>query len=79
MQTVSHVSRSAQVAPKTGGWVTVAPDGPVYRWRRNDGRTTRTSSEAFLTPAAAIEAGQSIARCYGVRFVAVSWNAGGAN
>ena len=65
------------LAPRAGGWVAVAQDGSVYRWRRNDGRQTRTSTEAFLTPTEATEAAVAIADCYSVRFV--SWNAKGAN
>lgn len=60
-------------APRHGGWVAVAQDGALYRWRRNDGRQTRTSTTAFLTEAEAIEAAAAIADCYSVRFV--SWNA----
>lgn len=65
------------LAPRNGGWVAVTTDGSVYRWRRNDGRQTRTSTTAFLTPAEAEQAAASVASCYGVRFV--SWNAKGAN
>ena len=72
MQTVSHVLTPVKAAPKNGGWdgafVTIRPDGPVYRWYRHTGRQGYTSSEAFLTPAAATQAAQSIARCYGVQF-----------
>lgn len=58
-------------APRTG-WVALYQDGSVFRWRRNDGRQTRTSTTAFLTEAEAIEAAATIAACHGVRFV--SWN-----
>ena len=47
-------------------FVTVVPDGRVFRWRRSDGRVLRTSSEAFTTLADAIQTAIVIARCYGV-------------
>lgn len=47
-------------------FVTVVPDGQVYRWQRSDGRTLRTSSEAFTTLATAIQTAIVIAQCYGV-------------
>lgn len=64
-------------APRTGGWVALYQDGSVFRWRRNDGRQTRTSTTAFLTEAEATAAAATIAACHGVRFV--SWNSQGAN
>lgn len=46
--------------------VTVIPDGQVYRWLRFDGRTRRTSSEAFTALTEAIQAAIVVAQCYGV-------------
>lgn len=73
---VSQPVLSAQMAPKAGWgpYVTVRPDGPLYRWYRHTGHQGYTSQDAFLTSAAATEAAQSIARCYGVQF-----RQGGAN
>lgn len=47
-------------------FVTVVPDGQVFRWLRFDGRTRRTSSEAFTAIADAIQAAIVVAQCYGV-------------
>lgn len=47
-------------------FVTVVPDGPVYRWQRFDGRVLRTSSEAFTALADAIQTAISVAQCYDV-------------
>lgn len=48
-------------------FVTVVPDGQVYRWQRKAGPgTTFVSREAFTTLAAAISAAVSVAQCYGV-------------
>lgn len=47
-------------------FVTVVPDGQVYRWLRSDGHNRRTSSEAFTTLADAIQTALVIAQCYGV-------------
>lgn len=47
-------------------FVTVVPDGSVYRWLRFDGRTRRTSSEAFTAISDAIQAAIVVAQCYGV-------------
>lgn len=46
--------------------VTVIPDGQVYRWQRFDGRVRRSSSEAFVAIADAIQAAIVVAQCYGV-------------
>ncbi len=47
-------------------FVTVIPDGPVFRWQRFDGRVRRSSSEAFTAIADAIQAAVVVAQCYGV-------------
>ena len=47
-------------------FVTVVTEGNLYRWLRFDGRTRRTSSEAFTSLAAAIETAVIVAACYGV-------------
>lgn len=47
-------------------FVTVVPDGQVFRWQRSDGRTLRSSSEAFTAIADAIQAAIVVAQCYGV-------------
>ncbi len=47
-------------------FVTVTRDGSVFRWLRSDGRTLRSSSEAFTAIADAIQAAIVVAQCYGV-------------
>ena len=47
-------------------FVTVVPDGRVFRWQRSDGRTLRSSSEAFTAITDAIQAAIVVAQCYGV-------------
>lgn len=47
-------------------FVTVVPDGAVFRWQRSDGRILRSSSEAFTSLAEAIQTAIVIAQCYGV-------------
>lgn len=47
-------------------FVTVVPDGPVFRWQRFDGRVRRSSSEAFVAISDAIQAAIVVAQCYGV-------------
>lgn len=60
MQTVT------QTTPIVKPHVTVVPDGPVFRWQRFDGRVRRSSSEAFVAIADAIQAAVVVAQCYGV-------------
>lgn len=47
-------------------FVTVVTEGNLYRWLRFDGRTRRTSSEAFTSLTAAIETAVIVAACYDV-------------
>lgn len=56
----------AQTTPIVKPHVTVVPDGQVYRWQRSDGRTLRSSSEAFTAITDAIQAAIVVAQCYGV-------------
>jgi hypothetical protein len=53
--------------------VTVALDGNVYRWYRNPvgGGLRKHGQEAFRTLAEAVDAAQSIARCYGAHYAGV--------
>ena len=57
--------------------VTVVPDGKVWGWCRSqygvDGRifSRHRSRELFRTLAEAVDAAQSIARCYGARYAGV--------
>jgi hypothetical protein len=53
--------------------VTVALDGNVYRWYRNPtgGGLRKHGQEAFRTLAEAVDAAQSIARCYGAQYAGV--------
>lgn len=58
---------AAIVNPRPERFVTVVPDGAVYRWQRRVGPgTTLTSREAFLSLASATQAAISVARCYNV-------------
>lgn len=60
----------AQRRPRVNPHLTVIRDGSVYRWLRHDGRTIRTSNQAWTEAAAAVVAAQNIAACYNVPFVA---------
>lgn len=59
-------SSTTTVNPRPERFVTVIPDGAVYRWQRSDGRALRSSAEAFLTLAEAVAAAVTVARCYNV-------------
>ena len=67
MQTVSHPT------PRVNPHVAVVRDGRVFRWRRFDGRTGRTSSQAWTDAAAAVTAARNVAACYGVQFAEVRY------
>ena len=52
--------------------VTVGQDGNVWRWYRNPVMGLRKyGQEAFRTQAEAVNAAQSIARCYGAQYAGV--------
>lgn len=52
--------------------VTVGKDGNVWRWYRNPGAGLRKyGKESFRTQAEAVNAAQSIARCYGAQYAGV--------
>jgi hypothetical protein len=47
-------------------YVSVVRDGQVYRWLRFDGRTRRTSTDAFPVLSDALSTAVVIAQCYSV-------------
>lgn len=61
-------------APQRAAYVTIRPDGQLFRWYRHTGFQGYTSQDAFLSAAQAAEAARSIASVYGVPYKAVSWN-----